>query len=78
MNVLSTANWLSTLQWSGTKSFLNISRAPYAPNGTTVVGYHRRHGALSQLHVLRAGHFATKQQPLVMREAFTRFVDGDL
>ena len=77
MNVLSTANWLRTLKWSGSESFLNISRVPYITNGTTV-GYHRRFGALSQLHVLRAGHFATKQQPIVMRDVFTRFVDGEL
>lgn len=75
MNVLSTAKWLPTLQWNGTAAFLKLDRAPVYSNGS-VVAYHRQLGPLSQLHILRAGHFATKQQPDVLREAFARFIFG--
>lgn len=76
MNVLSTANWLRALPWTGTADFLKLNRTPWVVNGTTVA-YVRTFATLSQLHVLRAGHFATKQQPLVLREAFARFVAND-
>lgn len=80
MNVLSTSNWLQTLTWSGVDEFLAIDRTPYFLSNTTTptVGYHRKHGTLSQLHVLRAGHYATKQQPLVLRDAFARFIRGEI
>ena len=79
MNVLSTENWLQTLEWEHTSAFVNTSRVAWNANGKLpggTAGFWRRVGPLSQMIVLRAGHMATLEQPEATLAMYQEFVEG--
>nr|XP_054933208.1 probable serine carboxypeptidase CPVL [Dermacentor andersoni] len=71
------ANFLGSLQWSGTESFDAARRRVWrAHGGSGVAGYVKRAGNLFQVVVMGAGHFVAYDQPEAALDMMSRFING--
>ncbi|XP_065285799.2 probable serine carboxypeptidase CPVL isoform X2 [Dermacentor albipictus] len=72
------ANFLGSLQWSGSESFDAARRRVWrAHGGSGVAGYVKRAGNLLQVVVVGAGHFVAYDQPEAALDMMSRFINGN-
>ncbi|CAN8021463.1 unnamed protein product, partial [Ixodes persulcatus] len=70
-----TDNIISTISWSGAKTFGSAQRNIWlSSNGQDVAGYVKQTGSFSQVFVKSAGHFVPHDQPEVALDMITRFI----
>lgn len=72
-----TANFLSTVKWSGAKAFSEARRKIWmTPDGQDVAGYVRQVGNFTEVLVRNSGHILPHDQPEVAYDMITRFIEG--
>jgi vitellogenic carboxypeptidase-like protein len=80
--ILSSNEWIETLEWMGREAYLNASRKIWKLDGH-VVGYEREvtgvnavNGFLKRVEVLHAGHLSPMDAGSATRDMITNFVEG--
>lgn len=72
-----TANFISTLSWSGAEAFKDAPRRIWrTPDGKDVAGYVRNVRNFTEVLVRNAGHLVPTDQPEVTLDMISRFIYG--